>query len=142
MPSSQEEPPQRPGSLELGERSGRPERRVLSCVDVCSLPEGTCFLKKEEEGLEKKKSFFCKKRSQGCQNPQLSSELPLSEEASPASPSPLGKAVTRSGESAKATRKRKGPLSSPLSSPRAGGGCLHHRDECRVWRQKEGPKGR
>lgn len=55
MPSSQEEPPQRPGSLELGERSGRLEWRVLSCVDVCPLPEGTCFLKKEEEGLEKKK---------------------------------------------------------------------------------------
>ena len=30
-----------------------------------SLPVGTRFLKKEEEGLEKKKSFFSKRRSQG-----------------------------------------------------------------------------
>lgn len=111
MPSSQEEPPRGQAPLELGEREWEgPERRVLSWGgDVCLPPEGTCFLKKEEEGLREKEAshYSCKKRSQGCQNPQLSSELPLSEEASPASP-PTRKAVTRSGESAKATRKGRG----------------------------------
>ena len=47
MPSSQEEPPERPGSLELGEQSGRPERRVLSCVGAFFTP---CWHTFSEEG--------------------------------------------------------------------------------------------
>ena len=47
MPSSQEDPPQRPGSLERGEQSGRPKRHVISYVGAFFTP---CWHMFSEEG--------------------------------------------------------------------------------------------